>query len=143
MGARAREARKETQRKIRAQRLTAEERAFLVANARYEGSPYHKREPSDFGLTPPVNPRPDATLCDEAGVFERAQAGALLSQAIQGGLVSEATPARGFPKQMWVFDGERVFEAMYGGSRPGCYHGYPIRRSDPLFDEIVAMWNAT
>lgn len=57
--------------------------------------------------------------------------------------MSEATAAGTYPKQLWVFDGQHVFEAMYGGSRTGCYHGYPIRRSDPLLDDVVAMWNGT
>ena len=140
MGARARQARKETRRRIRAERLTQDERAHLSENASYEGSPYHKRNPGDFGLTPPARPRPDATLCDEAGVFSKAKAADLLAIAIERGIVSEATAAGVFPKQMWVYDGNNVFEAMYGGSQTGCYHGYPIRRSDPLFDRIVAAW---
>jgi len=61
--------------------------------------------------------------------------------AVERGLVSDATTGTGYPKQMWVFDGRRVFEAMYGGSREGVYHGYPIRRSDPLYEEIVSAWS--
>jgi hypothetical protein len=54
--------------------------------------------------------------------------------------VSEAD-AGGFPKQRWVVDERgRVFEAMLGGSRTGCFHGYPIRQSDPLHQAIVAAW---
>ena len=139
VGSKARQERR-TERAIRAERLTAEERSFLHANARYEGSPYHKRNPGDFGLSPPARPRRDKTLCDEAGVLEKARAAALLSRAIEGGLVSESTATEGFPAQMWVVDEGRVFEAMYGGSRTGFYHGYPIRRSDPFFDEIRALW---
>jgi hypothetical protein len=62
-------------------------------------------------------------------------------QAIDGGLASEGFGAPGFPKQLWVVaaDGQ-AFEAMYGGSRTGDYHGYPIRRSDPLFDKVVTAW---
>ncbi|HKY36377.1 MAG TPA: hypothetical protein VJN18_10585 [Polyangiaceae bacterium] len=61
--------------------------------------------------------------------------------AIDAGLVSEATASDGLPKQLWVVDEHgQVFEAMYGGSVAGRYHGYPIRRSDPLFDRIVATW---
>lgn len=142
VGAKARKARKETERRIRAERLSAEEQQFLRANARYEGSPLHKRAPGDFGLSPPASPRPDKTLCDDAGIFARANASDLLSLAIDRGLVSEGMAAKRFPKQMWVVDGGRVFEAMYGGSQTGCYHGYPVRRSDPLFDHIVALWNA-
>ncbi len=142
VGKKARETRLETHRRIRGERLTDAEREFLRANVRYEGSPYHKRSPGDFGLTPPASPRRDATLCDEASILERAKADELLAGAITKGIVSESTAVGAFPKQMWVYDGEHVFEAMYGGSRTGAYHGYPIRRSDPLHDEIVAAWNA-
>jgi hypothetical protein len=141
MGKKATSMRRVTRRALRAMRLTAEERDFLRQNGGYEGSAYHKRSPGDFGLTPPAAPRPDKTLCDEAGLTRRADADALLAQAIDGGLASEATGAPGFPKQLWVLaqDGQ-VFEAMYGGSRMGLYHGYPIRRSDPLFDQVVTAW---
>ncbi|KYF92857.1 hypothetical protein BE17_41235 [Sorangium cellulosum] len=72
---------------------------------------------------------------------QRSIAVALLAQAIEGGLVSDGEGAPGFPKQMWVVDENgQVFEAMYGGSRPGLYHGYPIRRADPFFDEVVRAW---
>jgi len=44
-------------------------------------------------------------------------------------------------KQMWVVDdGEQVFELMYGGSRPGRYHGYPIRLRDPWSEEVKRIW---
>jgi hypothetical protein len=141
MGKKAQSVRRATQRTIRATQLNAAERAFLHKNARYEGIAYHKRSPGDFGLMPPAAPRPSKTLCDEAGVFRRGVAGALLSRAIEVGLVSEGEGASGFPKELWVVseDGQ-VFEAMYGGSVLGSYHGYPIRRSDPFFDEITSAW---
>ena len=141
MGKRAIQVKKTTLRKIRSAALSDAERGFLLANAAYEGSPHHKRNPGDFGLTPPTAPRPDKTLCEEAGVRQRAVANALLRRAIERGLVSEATATDGFPKQLWVVDDQgQVFEAMYGGSRVGRYHGYPIRRTDPLFEEVSAVW---
>lgn len=141
MGWQAIQARRATKRTMRATRLTATEREFLHKNGGYEGSAYHKRSPGDFGLTPPAAPRSDKTLCDEGGVTRREHADALLARAIDGGLVSEACGAQGFPKQLWVVaeDGQ-VFEAMYGGSKMGLYHGYPIRRNDPFFDEVVSAW---
>ncbi|NUQ76074.1 MAG: hypothetical protein HUU21_21245 [Polyangiaceae bacterium] len=141
MGKKASAARRATKRSIRATPLTDQEREFLRSHAGYEGIAYHKRTPGDFGLTPPAAPRPDKNLCDEANVTRREIAAALLARAIDGGLVSDGEGAPGFPKQMWVVDGSgQVFEAMYGGSRAGLYHGYPIRRADPLFDEIVRAW---
>lgn len=142
MGAKARQARQRTERRVRVERLTAEERAFLRDHARYEGSPLHKRNPGDFGLTPPSSPRPEKTLCDEAGVFKKSAASELLAAAIEGGLVCDGNFASSFPKQLWVVHDGRVFEAMHGGSQAGCYHGYPIRKSDPLSDEVLALWNA-
>lgn len=142
MGKKALEAKRSTTRTLRAEPLTPEERRDLRQRARYEGNPQHKRNPADFGLTPPAAPRPEKTLCDEAGVLRRAEAEALLLAAIERGLASEADAAPGTPKQLWVVDAQgRVFEAMHGGSRVGCYHGYPIRQSDPLFARIVRAWS--
>lgn len=141
MGNRASETRRKTRRTMRHERLTQQERGFLHSHATYEGVPYHKRSPGDFGLEPPASPRPDKTLCDEANVTQRSMAIALLARAIDGGLVSESEGEQGFPKQLWAVDEQgQVFEAMYGGSRPGSYHGYPIRRNDPWFDEVIQAW---
>lgn len=143
MGKTALEVKSATERRIRTTPLTDEERMALRSVAVYEGSPHHKRKPGDFGLTPPAAPRPDKTLCDEAGVFKRSVADGLFALALERGLVSEATAADGLPKQLWVVDEEgRVFEAMYGGSVRGRYHGYPIRRADPLFSAVTKAWAA-
>lgn len=139
MGRKARRARDETKRTIRLTPLSDDERA-LLATARYEGSPQHKKEPNDFGLIPPTSPRPDKTLCDEAGVLSKAAALPLFQKGVSRGLVSAATTGNGYPKQIWVVDGEFVYELMYGGSQAGCYHGYPIRRNDPLYGEVRAAW---
>jgi len=141
MGRRATEAIESSERSLRPARATEIEKALLSAKAIYEGSPYHKRNPGDFGLTPPALPRKDKTLCDEAQVHEARVARDLLQRAIERGLVSEAFNNLGFPKQLWVVDDDgRVFELMYGGSKTGAYHGYPVRRSDPFFDEVLDAW---
>jgi hypothetical protein len=44
---------------------------------RYGGNPEHKANPGDFELEPPSSPRPDKTLCDRTGIFERSKALAL------------------------------------------------------------------
>jgi hypothetical protein len=140
MGKRAAQARRETKREIRATPLTEEEKSVLRTRAVYEGNPFHKRNPGDFGLTPPAAPRPDKTLCDEADIFKKALAIDLLARAIERGIVSEIV-VEGFPKQMWVVDEhDHVFEAMYGGAQLGYYHGYPIRQSDALHAKIFAIW---
>lgn len=141
MGERARKSREETERSIRDQPLTDAQRAFLRDHARYEGSPLHKKDPNNFGLIPPTSPRQEKTLCDEAGAFDKQVAVDLFALAIDVDLVSSKDKVEGFPAQMWVVDAEgRVFELIYGGSRLGRYHGYPIRRSNPLFDRIAAAW---
>ncbi|MEQ8765804.1 MAG: hypothetical protein RL885_17915 [Planctomycetota bacterium] len=138
MGEETEKRRKETRRKIRKTPLTDEEWKVLQ-EARYEGSPFHKRNPGDFGFAPA--PRQDKTLCDEAGVFTLEEAQRLLSLAVERGLVSDTTTHGGFPKQMWVVDEEgRVFEAMHGGSHDSHYHGYPIRETDPLHQLILSAW---
>ena len=135
--------RDETNRTIRSRPLTDEQRAFLVEHAAYEGSPFHKKEPHNFDLTPPTNPREDKTLCDEAGIFAKEVAFTLFATAIEVGLVSEKDKVEGFPAQLWVVDEQgRVFEIIYGGSRTGRYHGYPVRRSHPLFDKVSGAWAA-
>lgn len=64
-----------------------------------------------------------------------------VERAVERGLVSESTAGNSMPKQLWVLDDSgQVFEAMYGGTTAGCYHGYPIRRSNPLFDQIARAW---
>jgi hypothetical protein len=139
MGKLAAQARKATRRVIRETRLTEEEKTTLRSRAVYEGNPQHKRNPGDFGLTPPAAPRADKTLCDEAGIFKKARARELLMNAIERGVVSESDTT-GFPKQMWVVDEhDRVFEAMIGGTQQGYYHGYPIRKSDPLHARILSI----
>lgn len=62
MGKKALDVRKAMVRSIRATALTASERDSMRMGARYEGSPHHKRNPGDFGLTPPSAPRLDKTL---------------------------------------------------------------------------------
>lgn len=142
MGRKALWLKRATRRRIRDHRLSDAEKEGLRSRIAYEGNPAHKRNPGDFDLTPPAAPRLDKTLCDEAEVLDYATAMTLLCQAIDGGLVSEARTTDGFPKQLWVVtDTGQVFEAMYGGSRTGCYHGYPIRKTDPFSDYITKQWH--
>ncbi len=136
MGEKALQAKRTTRRRIRGP-LSDDERARLLGVVAYEGSPLHKSNPGDFGLIPPASPRADKTLCDEAGVVDRSTAAGLLKAAVERGLASEAATAEGYPKQLWIVDEcGQVFEAMYGGSVAGRYHGYPIRASDPFSDEV-------
>ena len=55
----------------------------LAAEVRYGGKPDHKRNPGDFGLTPPSLPRDDKSLCDEIRLFRRAEALRLLRLGVE------------------------------------------------------------
>jgi hypothetical protein len=61
----------------------ANELARLSALAKvvtYGGNPEHKRNPGDFGLTPPSDPRRAKSLCDAANIFSRTVAHSLLQK---------------------------------------------------------------
>ncbi len=62
---------------------------MLADTVRYGGNPEHKRNPGDFGLTPPAAPRRGKSLGDEAVRFRRADALALLRQGLMAGLVDQ------------------------------------------------------
>lgn len=141
MGKKSRQKRRVTRRTMRKEPLDDQQKAHLRTHTVYEGVPYHKRSPGDFGLTPPAAPRKDKTLCDKANISKRAEADALLKRAVNVGLASVHEGTVNFPKQLWVVDDSgQVFEAMHGGSCKGAYHGYPVRRNDPFFDEVVSAW---
>ena len=54
----------------------------LATKITYGGNPEHKRNPGDFGLQPPSQPRQGKTLCDEAEIFTRRDAQSLLRKAL-------------------------------------------------------------
>ncbi len=123
--------------------MTEEDRqryAALAEKAVYGGNPAHKKNPGDFGLTPPSSPRPAKSLCDAAGIFERCEARRLLQEGLRRGLVSKQQDG-GWPKVVWaVSDGDIPLEARLDNSEKGSYHGYPLPPSDPLAIEIVKRW---
>jgi hypothetical protein len=111
-----------------------------LATVRYGGNPEHKRNPGNFGLTPPASPRRDKTLCDEAGIFDRDQALMLLREGIRSGLVSEPQGAD-YPQNVWAVSPEGVpLEAQLENAANGTYHGYPMPEADPFRDTVIANW---
>ena len=52
----------------------ADELLTLANRADYGGNPEHKKNPGDFGLTPPSDPRQGKSLCDVAKIFKRHEA---------------------------------------------------------------------
>lgn len=114
----------------------------LAGTARYGGNPEHKRNPRDFGLHPPVSPRPAKSLCDVAEVFKREEAESLLREGLRRGLVSQQERT-GWPQNVWAVAPNGVpLEAQLENAEQGSYHGYPMPESDPLADEIVRRWSA-
>ena len=112
----------------------------LVKMVHYGGNPEHKRNPGDFGLLPPLGPRPGKTLCDEANIFGRKLALELLKEGIRRGLVSEQM-RNDFPQNVWAVSEEGIpLEAQLENSETGTYHGYPMREDDALGEKVVEKW---
>lgn len=112
----------------------------LASRAGYGGNPQHKRNPGDFRLTPPADPRQEKTLCDPSGVLSRREALRLLGEGLRRGLVS-AQVRNGWPQNVWaVTERGMALEAMLENEETGTYHGYPMLEGDPLRDEVVRAW---
>lgn len=113
----------------------------LAEKVKYGGNPEHKRNPGDYGLTPPANPRRGKTLCDSAAIFKKAEALELLRLGLRSGLVSK-TEIQGWPKNIWIVTPEGVpLEAQW--ENLGVYHGYPIPENDPFREEVLHAWSIT
>ena len=111
----------------------------VVEKASYECSTDHKKYPIG---TPgfQFGPRPDATLCDSAGVTTVRQATRLLRTGARRGLVSEQTRG-GFPQNIWSVDKDGCpFESELTNQRQGVYHGYPMGHTDPFREEVLQRW---
>jgi hypothetical protein len=117
--------------------------ARLAGNVHYGGNPEHKRNPGNFGLTPPSSPRPHKTLCDDAGIFDRGLALRLLQEGVRIGLVSELRDTI-YPKNVWAVSAEGVpLEAQLENPVNGTYHGYPMPEADPFREFVIAKWRDT
>lgn len=114
----------------------------LAAAASYGGNPEHKRNPGDFGLKPPAQPRQGKSLCDQAEVLTRKLALRLVRDGIRRGLVS-VQMRNGWPQNVWAVAPNGVaVEAMLENPAAGSYHGYPMLAIDPLIDDVRARWEA-
>lgn len=123
--------------------LNAEEKAQalgLIDKVGYGGNPEHKRNPGDFGLTPPSDPRPAKSLCDTSQIFEKSKALALLKEGLRRGLFSDRSSGN-WPKNIWaVTDDGIALEAQLENSECGIYHGYPMPDSDSFASEVKRYW---
>ena len=114
--------------------------ADLAEEVLYTGNSAHKRNPGDFGLTPPAGPRGDKTLCDSVGIFSKAIAMRLLKAGIARGLVSEQIRGK-FPQNVWAVDENgNPHEAQLENRSQGTYHGYPLAWNDPFRDAVLTFW---
>lgn len=114
--------------------------ADLAKKVRYGGNPEHKRNPGDFDLTPPADPRPGKSLCDGVSVFSRLEALKLLRAGLRGGMVSVRFVGD-WPQNIWsvMADGHPL-EAQLENSAVGSYHGYPMPESDPFVADVKDRW---
>ena len=114
----------------------------LVDQVTYGGNPEHKRNPGNFGLKPPADPRPYKTLCDDCGIFDVAIAESLLRSGLERGFTSQQMKGR-WPQNIWaVTDKGYPVEAQLENKDQGTYHGYPMPESDPMRDIIYNLWFA-
>jgi hypothetical protein len=129
-------------RRIRPLPIVKEFLTTLAKRVHYGGNPEHKMNPGDFGLEPPSSPRPDKTLCDGTGIFERSKAVALLREGIRRGLIS-VQERDGLPQNVWAVTADGIpLEAQLENQATATYHGYPMPPSDPLGPEIVKRWKS-
>lgn len=114
----------------------------LADRLAYGGNPEHKRNPGDFGLEPPAQPRLGKTLCDDAAILTRERALELLREGARRGLVSRQTAAGDvFPQMIWaVTEGGVPMEARIENPVTGAYHGYPMPSHDPFGSEVSRLW---
>lgn len=112
----------------------------LAEKAIYTGNPKHKKNPGDFGLTPPADPRPNVSLCDNAGIFARSAAQELLRQAFLKGLVDRRWAQGEWPRVVWMVHNDIVLQAMYG--MQGQYHGFPLDGAEPICEDVKKAWES-
>lgn len=112
----------------------------LAERVGYGGNPEHKKNPGDFGLTPPSGPRPGKSLCDAVSIFSRKIALEYLKSGLTKGFISERSNGV-WPQNIWaVTDHGIALEAQLENAETGVYHGYPMPESDPLAAEIIRLW---
>lgn len=123
-----------------AERVALEKLALQVV---YGGNPSHKRDPGDFNLSPPSQPREGKTLCDGAGIKQHQVAVELLRAGMKRGLVS-VQERNGWPQYIWAVHGSDIpVEAILENSGTGTYHGYPLQYDDPFRDLVLERWRSS
>ena len=121
--------------------LIADDLLRLALSAEYKGSPQHKLHPGDYGLSPPVNPRPGKTLCDGKTSITLDEAELLLRSGFQKGMVSRQR-RNNWPQNIWaVDDAGEPYEAQLENRELGHYHGYPMPADDDFRKVVLEEWS--
>ena len=109
-----------------------------LTEARYVGSPLHKRYAADYYFVPPTAPRPHKSLCD--GINRREAAG-LFRSGISRWMVSKYL-IDGLPKYVWAVgqDGEAYESKLSDGTAE--YHGYRLEQDDSMRQFVIEEWNS-
>lgn len=112
----------------------------LINSVKYGGNPEHKKNPGDFGLTPPSAPRTAKSLCDSAEIFTRKVAIAYIKTGLRKGMISVQMKGP-WPQNIWAVTGDGIpLEAQLENPESGAYHGYPMPDSDPFSHEVIKEW---
>jgi hypothetical protein len=110
---------------------------LLLAKARYGGSANHKLHPGDYGFTPPQNPRPSKSPCDELRSVLAEEARHLFRRGVELGMVSSFAND-GVPKYVWAVDEDgEVYEAKIKSGQEAEYHGYRLSDDDAAMRAYV------
>lgn len=112
---------------------------ILQKQPQYIGNPLHKRNPGDFGLTPPCVPSGKKNLCDEAGIFNKRIAQDLLEQGFKRGFFS-ISQTNNWPRNVWALSEQNIPLEARLDRESGTYHGFPMSENDPLSAEILEKW---
>ena len=111
-----------------------------LRQARYGGSPHHKRRPADYGFNPA--PRHKKNVCDPKGypLIKQREATRLFRAGIRRGMVSCKLNDNGLPVFVWAVDGHnQVYEAK-PGEDGWTYHGYRLYKDDRQFRPLLREW---
>ena len=109
---------------------SAPEPESIAAKVRYVGSAEHKNHPSHVG--PPAL-RSDATACEPAMTRDIERNTEALREGIRRGCVSSLFDGE-FPRYVWAWVGEDLYEARHIYGPLGTYKGYRLNSGEEPLD---------
>lgn len=120
--------------------LSSKRRRALAAQAKYFGSPFHKRHPDDYGMPELPKPREDKTQCDADRRIRYGEAVRLMKKGFRRGLISVQWRGQ-WPQNVWAVDANGVvYEAQLQNAEQGEYHGYPMKANDDFTEVVRTEW---